>query len=504
MTAHATIAAPAATLDTGWRAQLTALGCVAAAILLLFYHDAADMVAIWLESSTYNHCALILPIIFWLIWQRLPELRQLGPSAWAPGLWLVAAGAGGWLLGEAGGVALARHAGLVLMLQGAVIACLGKSVARGLAFPLFYAVFLIPAGEEIVPLMQDVTARICMALLGLVGIPAHLEGIFITIPNGYFRVAEACAGVKFLVAMIALGALIANVCFVSWKRRTAFMAAAVAIPILANGVRAWGTIYIASVTNSDFASGLDHVVYGWLFFAIVIALVMGAGWRFFDRKPGDPWFDPAALRSGPASSRNIVPIAAAALAVAAVPPLWSSAIASSAEAPADIVLPDVPGWQRVPASGRPWEPHFAGADAIRIGRYRDAAGREADLAIAIFARQEEGRELVGYGQGAVGPGSAWSRTESAAAPPGGRAERISSFGVTREVASFYRVGDILAGSDARVKLETMKVRLLGGPQRAVAVLISAEGAGARPTIDAFLRDLGPAERLADRAAGVES
>jgi hypothetical protein len=76
----------------------------------------------------------------------------------------------------------------------------------------------------------------------------------------------------------------------------------------------------------------------------------------------------------------------------------------------------------------------------------------------------------------------------------------------REVASFYRVGRVLTGSAARVKLETMRVRLIGGPQRAVAVLVSAappaDGISPRPAIDAFLADLGPVERLADRAAGM--
>ncbi|HEX8534565.1 MAG TPA: exosortase A, partial [Allosphingosinicella sp.] len=271
----------------GWRPHLIALGALAASVLLLFLRDASGMVRIWLESETFNHCALILPIIGWLVWQRLPELRQLQPSAWAPGLLLVAAGAAGWLLGDAGSVAVARHAGLVLMLQGSVVACLGKQVACALAFPIFYAIFLIPAGDELVPPMQTLTAQMCMALLGLVGLPAHIEGVFITTPTGYFEVAEACSGVQFLIAMIAYGALVANVCFRSWSRRLLFMAAAILIPVLANGVRAWGTIYIAHLTSNDFAAGFDHVFYGWIFFALVIALLMAAGWPFFDRKPGD-------------------------------------------------------------------------------------------------------------------------------------------------------------------------------------------------------------------------
>ena len=490
----------------GWRPHLIALGAVAASILLLFLRDASGMVRIWLESETFNHCALILPIIGWLVWQRLPELRQLQPSAWAPGLLLVAAGACGWLLGEAGGLALARHAGLVLMLQGSVVACLGKQVARALAFPIFYALFLIPAGDELVPPMQTLTARMCMVLLRLVGLPAHVEGVFITTPTGYFEVAEACSGVQFLIAMIAYGALVANVCFRSWSRRAQFMAAAIAIPVLANGVRAWGTIYIAHLTSNDFAAGFDHVFYGWIFFALVIALLMAAGWRFFDRKPGDKWFDPAALQPARPTSSLIAFVAAAAAALAAAPLLWSAAIASTAQsAPPDIVLPQVPGWQRIAdTSGRAWEPSYEGADVIRIGRYRNAAGQKVDLAIALFARQEEGRELVGFGQGPAGPNSGWAWAANGPAPAQGRLDRIQSFGTIREVATFYRAGSVLTGSPLEVKVETIRTRLLGGPQRAVAVMVSADGPAPRPAIDAFIRALGPIDRLADEAAGLPS
>jgi exosortase A len=512
MTAVLPIARAEPLAARGWREHLSVLAGAWVGLLLLFHRDAAGMAAIWWESSTFNHCMLIVPLIGWLVWQRLPELRRLAPAAWMPGLLLVAAGAGGWLLGDAGGIALARHAGLILMLQGAVIACLGKAVARGLAFPIFYAVFLIPLGDQLVPVMQTVTADICMVLLALARVPATIQGVFISTPTGYFEVAEACSGVKFLVAMVAYGALVANVCFRTWPRRVAFMAAAVVIPILANGLRAWGTIYVAYLTRSNaFAESFDHVVYGWVFFAIVIALLMAVGWRFFDRKVDDPWFDPSDLQppgteAGP--RHRLVTAAAAVLALAAVPPLWSAAIASTGTqpAPADIAMPQVPGWQQVRATGRAWQPHFAGADLVRMVRYRNAAGQEADLAIIVFARQAEGRELVGFGQGAVRPESEWAWTADAPAPPSGKAERIFSHGTIREVVSFYRVGHILTGSAGAVKVETVKTRLLGGPQRAVAVLVSSEAhqgdASARPAIDAFLSSLGSVEELADAAAGL--
>ena len=490
-----------------WRTHLAALAAAVAAIIILFHRDAAHMATIWWTSSTYNHALLIPPILVWLVWQRRFELACLAPAAWWPGLAVAGLGGLSWLLGDAAGVAFARHAGLVLMLQGAVIACLGGAVARGLAFPLFYAFFLIPVGEEIVPLMQTVTAKISMVLLGWTGVPAFIEGVFITTPTGYFEVAEACAGVKFLVAMLAYGALVANVCFRSWKRRAAFLAAAIVIPILANGVRAFGTIYIAHRTSVDFAVGFDHVVYGWFFFALVIALIMAAGWPFFDRRVGDPWFDPArfaAAASGPPVKR----VATALVVLAALPLVWSAGVAAAGTAPPPraIAFPEVPGWERVrPGAGRLWQPHFAGADIVRMARYRDSRGREVDLAIAIFARQEEGRELVAHGQGAIGPDSPWAWTAAGAAVPRGRSELIASHGETREVVSFYRVGNTLTGSAMKVKIETMRTRLLGGPQRTVAVLVSAPAPGSglspRPAIDRFLAALGPVDRLADEAAG---
>ncbi|HEY0327002.1 MAG TPA: exosortase A [Allosphingosinicella sp.] len=490
-------------VPSAWRQQLAGLAAAVAAILLIFAGDAADMADIWWNSSTYNHCLLIPPLIAWLIWQRRPEFLRLTPRIWLPGLALVAFGAVAWLLGHAASLGFARHAGLVIMLQGAVVTLLGKAVVRGLLFPLGYAVFLIPFGDEAVPAMQTVTAEIAMALLDMAGMPAHLEGVFITTAAGYFEVAEACAGVKFLIAMVALGALVANVCFRSWKRRALFMAAAIVVPVLANGVRAFATIYIADSAGVAFAASFDHVVYGGIFFALVIALILGAAWPFFDRRVGELWFDPARLQPEQVAAdppRRLWRAAAIVAAVACAPLLWASAIAESGQDQVTAVqMPEVAGWTRVPATGRPWRPTFVGADHLDVARYRDGEGREVDLAIALFARQEEGRELLGYGQGAAGPGWAW--TSDAPAPPNGRAERIVSHGEVREVVSFYRVGDILTGDMLGAKLEMIKVRLVGGPQRAAAILVSAPaattGASPRPAIDRFLAALGPLDRLTE-------
>ncbi len=500
---------PAALAPGDWNRALTNVGIAAAIILALFWRDAVDMAAIWWNSSTFNHCLLILPILWWLVDQRKAELAKIRPQGWALGLLWAGAGSFGWLLGDAAGLALARHLGLVMMLQGAIASMLGPNIVRALAFPLFYALFLVPFGEEFVPALQMVTAEMCMWLLGLTGIPAHIEGIYISTPTALFRVAEACSGVKFLIAMVALGALVANLCFTSWTRRLAFMAACVVIPIIANGLRAFGTIYIAHHGNIDFAASFDHVFYGWIFFGVVIALVLAVGWPFFDRAADAMPVDAAQLQSpvrAPLAGRTAL---AAVLAATALPLGWSLFTTNAASlVPQRIELPDVGGWQRVDYTpSRPWKPEFADASHELLGRYRNAAGQDVDLYIAVYDRQGDGRELVGFGQGAAGRETIWSWIAPCDAPRTARCERISADAkALREVLSFYRVDGVTSGSARTIKLATLRARLLGRNQQAVAILVSAERNGRvepRAAIDAFVKSLGNIDKLADRMAGLD-
>ncbi len=495
-----------------WPTHLKLLAIATLAILAVFWRDGADMVRTWWTISTYNHCLLIVPILYWLVQQRQEELAKLAPEIWLPGLLWMGVASVGWLLGEAAGVAFARHLGLLMMLQGAVVTLLGPTIARGLIFPLGFSFFLVPFGEEFVPFLQMVTAKLSMVFLGWANIPAFIDGVFISTPTGYFEVAEACSGIKFLIAMLAYGALVGNVCFQSWKRRILFMIAAVVVPVLANGIRAFGTIYIAHHTSLDFATGFDHIFYGWFFFAFVLILVMAIGWPFFDRKIGDPMIDGDALsrkQSLRTSAQRPMTVMAAMAAIILVPVLWTSALAAQeSPIPDKIALPEVAGWERVEYQPLyAWQPLFHGASHQLLGRYRNAStGMEVDLSIAVYDRQEDGREIVGYGQGALVPNSQWSWNRNLDAPQGAAAvELIAPGPVVRDVVSFYRIGNKLTGSASLVKLETLKSKLFGGPQQAVAILVSSETnreESPRIPIDAFLADLGPVDKLADAMAGL--
>ena len=485
-----------------WRRPLavTAIACVA--MLLLFHRDVFDLVDQWWNSSTFNHCLIIVPIIGWLIVIRAGELAKLTPSMWWPGLVWIAGGACAWLLGDAASVSLFRQLGLVVMLQGLVPTVLGPQVTRGLLFPLFYSFFLIPFGEELVPPMQTLTADMSMGMLAMAGIPAHIEGIFITTPGGYFAVAEACSGVKFLVAMLALSVLAAHLCFHSWWRRAVFMLVALIIPVIANGFRAFSTMWIAEHWGIEFAASADHVVYGWVFFGIVIALVGLLFWPWFDRYPDDVPIDGDALarfmpttKGAPAAL--ILPLLAG-LVVAG--PAWSRIAAAQVD-PVTLAAPaPIAEWTLGPRSSD-WAVQFDGAGARRDWSWQGADGARVDATLVAYPRQQDGAEMVGYGQGAVAPNSDWRWSEDLPDIGKGAVARIMSFGQPRDVLTVYRIAGAVTSSPRQVKLLALKARFTGGDERGYALVLAARPAGqmsGRDQIDRLVRDAGGVDALLTR------
>ncbi|MXO74151.1 exosortase [Altererythrobacter aerius] len=268
-----------------WRYALAQLVLGWLILLAVTWSEWGQMAHQWFNIDTYNHILLVPPIIGWLVSLRRDELRRTEPVAWWPAIAGVAAGMAVWLAGRVSGFNIVAQAGTVFAFQCAVFAFLGLRAGLIAAFPVGFAMFLVPFGDELIPALQSVTARLAVDLTHLSGVPAIVDGLFIDTPAGRFVVAEECSGVKFLVAMIALAVLVAWTGFSRWRDRILFVAGAAAVSILANGVRAWATIYAAQYVGIERAGGFDHIIYGWVFFAVVIAIVLGLAWRHFDRDP---------------------------------------------------------------------------------------------------------------------------------------------------------------------------------------------------------------------------
>ena len=92
---------------------------------------------------------------------------------------------------------------------------------------------------EVIAPLQEVTADVSVWMLKMTGIAVYREGLFIELPNGLFEVAEACAGVRFLIANIFVAAIFAYLSFDSATKSLAFMALAVLIPVFLSPKGSW-------------------------------------------------------------------------------------------------------------------------------------------------------------------------------------------------------------------------------------------------------------------------
>ena len=167
---------------------------------------------------------------------------------------------------------------------------------RGLLFPLGYALLLVPFGEELVPLLQTFTAHISVILLHLSGISAEMEGVFITTPAGLLRGRRGMFGGQFPDRDARLcgvrGASVFQELDAADRLRRARRSATT---ILANALRAYGTMVAAEIWGIEAAGGIDHIFYGWIFFGLVIVIVMLVARRWFDRPANDVAVDVTGL-----------------------------------------------------------------------------------------------------------------------------------------------------------------------------------------------------------------
>jgi exosortase A len=322
-------------LPVHWRAPLALLAGLWTVMAVLLHRDLLHMAGIWWSGSTYNHILIVPLLLGWLVAQRWALIRPLQPAPWWPGTAVMLAAGLVWVVGAASDIALLRHIGVVLLLLAAVAAALGPMLVLALAFPLAYALFLVPFGDELMPLFQMITAQLCMVLLAAFRIPATLDGLFITTPSGQFVVAEACSGVMFLVAMAAFATLAAHLCFRGWKRRIVFVSAALVTTIIANALRAFGTILIAENFGHEYAQGMDHLVYGWAFFALVLIAVMLVARRWFDRPADDVAVDLNGLDRAARFTGSPIAVGVAGLAVLAIMLASGNAAAGGAREMAD-------------------------------------------------------------------------------------------------------------------------------------------------------------------------
>ena len=485
---------PAARREAAFGARLSsprALVFLGFVLLLggLAWPTLREMAGVWLASSTYHHCFLVAPIALWMALSTPAPTPRFSFFALA----FFALAALVWLAGAAAGVALIAEVGFVSLLIGAVAAIYGISCARTWAFPLVFLYFMVPFGESFVPALQGFAARGATALLQVSGVAVVRSGAVLTTNAGAFAIAEACSGLNFLLAAAIAAVVYSWMSFRSWRKIALFTAFAIALAVLANVLRAYLVILVATLTQGRFAIGDNHVIFGWAFYGALLFVLVLIGRRFADDAPRRGGPSRHAISDKEPTWRGVAVIAGA-IAILGLATGYERFVVEGApteRAPTSLPLVSAPGWA-VAAPVRDWRPALSGADRRLYATYLSGEAR-VFLAAGFFAHDRQGAEIAGY---STRPDDArrWRKTKTLHAPlvafghqGSYRIERLQNDdGAEIDAVIVYWLGARVFDSAARLKLAQLKARLGGENPRGGVFFIAAPTPESATSIRAFL------------------
>jgi exosortase A len=478
---------------------LTALVLSGLFWLLAWYWDTAlAMISIWERSDTFAHGFLIVPISGWLIWRKRHVLAALDLRPNFLALPLLALAGFGWLLAGLGGVGVVQQFSLVVMIPLAVWVILGTEAVRALAFPLVFLVFAVPFGEFLEPPLMEHTANFTVAALKLSGIPVYREGQFFTIPSGSWSVVEACSGLRYLIASVTLGLLYAYLTYRSFARRALFVAASIVVPIVANWLRAYMIVMIGHLSSMQYAVGIDHLIYGWLFFGLVMLMLfwVGSYWRE-DSDTAQP-LRPAVPPPGRARSMAAITVATiAGAAMAAVWPVAAGRLEMGGTVTPELKPPQASGaWKPVDEGHvSSFRPRFFNYQAHVNQAYTDGT-TGAELWIVYYRNQRPGAQLISTQNTIVSSNDReWRKTgEGARALIVGKQEiplieaRLRSPSAQLLVWRWYWVDGRYVVNPYWAKLLQAKSMLFGGDDDGAMVIVYTLSGDRLPSAEQPLQD----------------
>ncbi|HXJ00611.1 MAG TPA: exosortase A [Micropepsaceae bacterium] len=466
------------TTQRHWPWHIGSLAALVGLILFVFQFEVVNAVQVWWVYPAYSHCFLIIPISAWLVWEKRDTLARMTPAVAPKALFVIVPLMLMWLGGKFGTINEARQFAVIGLIEVAILAMLGTRVFRVILFPALYLFFLVPAGQYLIPPMQDFATAFTDVGLTLLGIPHFTEGNIIELPNAVFQVAEACAGLRFLIATLALGVLFAHLTYRKWYKIAVFLAACVIVPLIANGFRCLGIIVLGYLTNDVAAIDADHIVYGWVF-NVAILLVLGFLGSLF-RDPPPKTEETSDINVRPVSRTTLFALAAGtAFAVSSGPALayWhdSRPIIANAEILTS-PLTIAPWTAARPAQN--WRPIYDNRDLEFITSLTpDTSDTHAvDIAVEYYGRIREGHSPVASSN-RLWEGGFWHQTEShdvvtniGSSPLRLNEAVLSSVSEKRLVWSVYWMDSRFVTSGLAVKLLQLKTIFTGNESAAVIAL----------------------------------
>ncbi len=242
-----------------------------------------DLVLDWDADDNYSHGFLIIPIAAFLVWQKRKTLSEIPLETCKWGLLLVAGSLVLLLVGVAGAEFFSTRVSMVGLLAGVILYLTGWRFTREIWFPIAFLLFMIPVPyilyySATFPL-QLFGSKVAAVVIGLLGIPHLRQGNIIHLPDDYsLEVAEACSGLRSLVTLLALAALLAY-----WKQNSKYKSiilffSAIPIAIGANVFRITVTAVGAYGISRKIAEDFLHELSGTIvfLFSLVCLLILSS------------------------------------------------------------------------------------------------------------------------------------------------------------------------------------------------------------------------------------
>lgn len=487
------------------------------ALLVLFaayWETVAGMIEIWMRSETYAHGFLIYPITIYLVWRRRRHLAMV-PKYWdwralvfVPLVGIV------WLLSDIVDVVVVKQLAFTAMIPLLVWFVFGWQVLRCIAFPLAFLVFAVPMGEGLIAPLMNFTADFTVNLVKWSGIPIYAEGTFFSLPSGDWSVVEGCSGVRYLIASVTMGTLFAYLNYTSLTRRLVFIVFSIVLPIIANGLRAYMIVMIAHLSEMKYALGVDHLIYGWVFFGFIMLLMfwIGSYWRE-DQSEAVGQLDQVTLsneQKQPAGYMNFIFM----ILLILVWPYVSHALESSQSnqvTSAGLELAQsYSGWQET-TPFTDWKPRYRAADSEAIKFYKKSNAL-IGVYLAYYSKPRQDAELINsQNVMIIQKHPVWKQVGESKinlnTEPGEAIQtRLKSDTQDLLIFDWYWIGGIQTTNDYIGKIVEAYYRLTGGKQPSVGIVLFTEYEDghkerARQKLEDFMGSALPVVENAIRHAG---
>jgi EpsI family protein len=294
---------------------------------------------------------------------------------------------------------------LPVLILGSILVAFGPAAARAVLVPIGFLYFSMSAWNFLSGPLRALTLQVMGVVAPALGVPATVEGSFITFPNGAaLEVTPECSGAGFLVQGLAVAVLLGELEQASLARRARLMASVIVVALVSNWVRVLVLLQVGYSTNMRHVLvARNHLWFGGVLYVIVLLVFV--------------WL---ATRGSLPPSREARPQAAAApkrwiggyvtaMGALVVAPLAVYVLAANQQPAASaeaLKLPDGhAGWRGpIPVEDEHWQPQFVGPHGQWHIAYEDSADRRIEMMAIGYAEQGQGRELVNAENSLLGPG----------------------------------------------------------------------------------------------------